>query len=210
MYLSFTYFIVLSPIEYDTTVKITPNRNQDVSSTQQKLLKNVKSPGENKVDFRKKNVEILKYVFPFYDEIVLNTIYQGCQDDVLQTVLSISSCVLNKQRRYSPFDNYDNGFKPHMPLSPSIMNSERCCESPYCPVNSYIALRRRDSTSPYPSFATKRFSFNEEEFNNAKRSRFSPSEISITDKLNRSPYCTACKRLGSLGDKFCPLCGVSY
>ena len=202
----------MSLTEYNT-IDGSPQRNKDILPSYKSNLKHIKSPDLHQIDSRAKNLEVLKYVFPFYDIDVLDSVFHGCHDDILQTVLSISSSVLENQRRYSPFDTYEHRFKPHIPHSPSSLNGHRCCDSPYCPVNSYIALRRRDSdSSPFLGTTMRRFSFNEEEINiPRKRSSTSPSsDISITNKLNNAPYCTSCKKLGSIGDKFCPICGVSY
>lgn len=159
-------------------------------------------PNLNQVDVHTKNLEILKYIFPFYDSHVLKVISRGCHDDVLQTVLSISATVLENQRRYAPIDNT---LKPHIPhFISSRTGRDQCCSSPYCPVNSYLALRKRDASC---STGSKRFSFNDDETPPPKRHRYSPDGSTSS---STSPFCHACRKYGCVGDKFCPLCGVLY
>lgn len=177
-------------------------------------------------EIHRKNIEILKYIFPFYDTGVLKIISRGCHNDMLQTVLSISSCVLESRKHNPPsFEDAAPEKRPEKTSSSTLykdkLKEDRCCSSPYCPVNSYLYLRKSSPnflhyTPPLTAPMTAEYKHtgitdilspeHSTQPRPAKKFRFS------FDDENRKilPFCNGCKKYGMREDKFCPLCGILY
>ena len=165
--------------------------------------------------------DILRMIFPFYEPAALSSISRENNYDLLQSVLSISSYLLEK--RPSPSSYYRP--PPHSPPPPPPCSfyktaphaSGRCCSSPYCPVNSYLNLRKKSPeimqhlptpplTAVSPSYdrstQSESSETNQPAAPKSKKFRFS-TETEL-------PYCDSCQKFGIKGDKFCPLCGILF
>jgi len=147
---------------------------------------------------RATNLQILKYVFPFYNDEDLKSISRSCNHDVLQSVLSISKNVLENQKPTTPSNRYSMSHINSSSHQYSI--NERCCDSPYCPMNSYILLRAKNSAAEhYQSKPTLKRGYNMIE-----------EETYSSNKRKCLPLCGSCYKYGDKDDKFCSLCGILY
>ena len=182
------------------------------------------------------SMDILRMIFPFFDPIALNSIFRDHDYDLLQTVLTISSYLLEKRMSSAPsksvhhhtttppVDSTDNYYcrpavSPHTPYHHKKMTSPtgRCCSSPYCPVNSYLNLRKKSPeimqhvpTPPLTSSlsydvtssSTNIGGSRDHQSPKLKKFRFSTESL--------LPFCDSCQKFGIKGDKFCPLCGILF
>lgn len=205
----------------DIHLKTTSQRTPTTSESEVSLLSipTVKDKISSKSIYTK-NIEILNYIFPFYSKDVLEMISHGCHDDVLQTVLSISQSILESQNNNTMKYRYDIRPTEYIPLS----KAAKCCSSLYCPFNSYMALRAKASHLDTPCYPASPFesdsNMRKQIVPSLKRRNssdgegcYSPTKRFSGEKLfspKNSPYCQSCKKLGTEGDIFCALCGVSY
>jgi hypothetical protein len=167
------------------------------------------------------NMEVLRQIFPFYDLGALASISRDNNYDLLQTVLSISAYLL-ETRPSSRADIYyhPSPSSPHHPSSFQKMtsSSERCCSSPYCPVNSYLNLRHKSPeimqhlpTPPLTAISPPHHqSSYERDSSPLYPKRPALKKFRFSNDNNELPYCESCKKFGINGDKFCPLCGILF
>ena len=175
------------------------------------------------------NMDILRMIFPFFDPTALNSIFRDHDYDLLQTVLTISSYLLEKRlssksapHHTTPPVDSDNYYcrpavSPHAPFHHKKMTSPtgRCCSSPYCPVNSYLNLRKKSpeimqhvptppltSTLSYNATPSSAAIVRDHQSPKSKKFRFSTESL--------LPFCESCQKFGIKGDKFCPLCGILF
>ena len=174
------------------------------------------------------NMDILRMIFPFFDPAALESMYQDHEFDLLQTVLTISSFLLEKQqKRRETSPNYYRPFTlatpPHTPYHHNITTTGRCCSSPYCPVNSYLNLRKNSPEImqhiPTPPLTTSSYdatmSSSAPPHGGIKKEKKTADRSSSNKKFRFStesllPFCESCQKFGIKGDKFCPLCGILF
>ena len=198
-----------------TLYTATPNANY-WSSSHNTFSKVDKTDSNN----HNNNMDILRMIFPFFDPTALNSIFRDHDYDILQTVLTISSYLLEKKKSSKPattseFNNYyyHPTVSPHTPYHHNKMTSSTgsCCSSPYCPVNSYLNLRKKSPEImqhvPTPPL-TSSLSYDvtpsivRDQSSKSKKFRFSTESL--------LPFCESCQKFGIKGDKFCPLCGILF
>ncbi|XP_066929306.1 doublesex and mab-3 related transcription factor 1-like [Clytia hemisphaerica] len=164
--------------------------------------------------------EILRMIFPFYEPVALSSISRENNYDLLQSVLSISSYLLEKRQSSSSYYRPPHSPPPPPPSSfyKTAHASGRCCSSPYCPVNSYLTLRKKSPeimqhlptpplTAVSPSYDRSARSERSETNQPVAESKPKKFRFSTDTEL---PYCDACQKFGIKGDKFCPLCGILF
>ena len=101
---------------------------------------------------RKRHMEVLKYIFPFYSPSFLESVLHTYNDSILPAVLSICRPLLfvsnSYDHRNSEGKNPQHGTQEY--------SRPVCCSSPYCPAQmAFEASKRRNSPSYWSDTSMK-------------------------------------------------------